>query len=306
MSVPDFQTLMRPILEHLSDGGDRAVKDLVEALSDRFQLTEEERAELIPSGRQRRMYNKVHWAVTHLFQAGLLTRPSRGHVRITDAGHDVLARYADRVDMSVLRTFPSYVEFRARTRGTEDGGVAAPTLDSAEEHASPSELLARALAENRAAIEQELLARALTLDPAAFERLVLAVLEGMGYGRLGGFEHSGRPGDAGIDGIISQDPLGLDRIYIQAKRYDPTNGVQRPDIQRFVGALMGAQGDRGVFLTTSSFSRGARDEAERVNARVELIDGARLVALMVDHRVGVREAERVVLHEVNEEFFDSV
>ena len=155
-------------------------------------------------------------------------------------------------------------------------------------------------------MESELLTRALALDPTGFERLVLAVLDAMGYGRSGRIEHSGRPGDAGIDGIISQDPLGLDRIYLQAKRYDPGNSVQRPDVQRFVGALMSAQGDRGVFITTSTFSSGARAEAERVNARIELIDGNRLTSLMLRHGVGVRASTTVVLHELDEDFFESV
>ena len=159
--------------------------------------------------------------------------------------------------------------------------------------------------ENRATLQGELLSRALALSPRDFERLVLNLLKTMGYGRFGAVEHSGQPGDAGIDGIISQDPLGLDRIYLQAERYAPEQAVQRPAIQG-VGALMGAQGDRGVSITTSRFSEGARIEAQRVNARIELIDGLRLVSLVIDHGVGVRVETPVVPHQLDEDFFESL
>lgn len=303
--IPDFQTLMRPVLAYLEDGVDRSVAEVIGHVSDEYDLTPEERAAHIPSGSQRQINNKTHWAISHVFQAGLVTRPSRGHVQITDAGRAVLASHPDRVDMKVLRAFPSYVAFR--TKSQEKTPIdQSPTAVDVEEQASPLELLGIAVAENEAAVESELLTRALALDPAGFERLVLAVLGSMGYGRSGAIEHSGKPGDGGIDGIISQDPLGLDRIYLQAKRYAPGNGVQRPDVQQFVGALMSAQGDRGVFLTTSTFTAGAIAEAEKVNARIELIDGPRLARLMLQHGVGVQARTTVVLHEIDEDFFDSV
>lgn len=162
------------------------------------------------------------------------------------------------------------------------------------------------MAENRAAIESDLLDRALAVEPSAIERLVVRLLEAMGYGKAGRIEHSGKSGDGGIDGIISQDPLGLDRVYMQAKRYARDNVVQRRAIQGFVGALLGAQSDRGVFITTSSFSAGARQEAERVNARVVLIDGDSLAELMVRHRVGVQAESTAVLHRVDEDFFETL
>jgi restriction system protein len=303
--IPDFQTLLRPILDELSDGSTRRVRDLVDAMSERFQLSQEDRAALLPSGRQRRMDNRVNWSVSHLFQAGLVTRPARGQVAITTAGREVLAAHPERVDMRVLNGFPSYREFRSRSTQPDTAGgplTAEPEADAA----SPQDLLAQAVTENRAAVEGELLRRALALSPTEFERLVLHLLERMGYGRSGGVEHSGRSGDAGIDGIISQDPLGLDRIYLQAKRYAPDQAVQRPAIQGFVGALMGAQGDRGVFITTSTFSSGARAEAERVNARIELIDGLRLAELMLRHGVGVQAETTVTLHQLDEDFFETL
>lgn len=304
--IPDFQTILRPILDELSDGSTRRVRDLVDAMSERFQLSQEDRAALLPSGRQRRMDNRVNWSVSHLFQAGLVTRPARGQVALTPAGREVLAAHPERVDMRVLNGFESYREFRSRSTQRDTAGGARMTAEPDVDAASPQDLLAQAVTENRAAVEGELLKRALALSPAEFERLVVRLLEQMGYGRFGAVEHSGRSGDAGIDGIISQDPLGLDRIYLQAKRYAPDQSVQRPAIQGFVGALMGAQGDRGVFITTSTFSSGARTEAERVNARIELIDGLRLAELMLRHGVGVQAETTATLHQLDEDFFESL
>lgn len=304
--IPDFQTLMRPLLDALSDGSVRRTRDLVTGMSDRFELTDEDRAALLPSGRQRLMDNRVAWSISHLFQAGLLERPARGQVAITMAGRDVLAKHLERVDMNVLYGFESYRQFRSRSNVRDAAGETPLSAEPQAEAASPQDLLAQAVTENRAAIEGELLKRALALSPTEFERLVLRLLEQMGYGRFGGVEHSGRSGDGGIDGIISQDPLGLDRIYLQAKRYAPDQSVQRPAVQGFVGALMGAQGDRGVFITTSSFSSGARAEADRVNARVELIDGPRLAELMLRHGVGVQAETTVTLHQLDEDFFEAL
>lgn len=306
MTIPDFQTVMRPILALLADGSSRLTKQVIAAMTDEFSLTDEERNAMLPSGRQRRMDNRVYWALTHLSQAGLLERPVRAHVRITAAGRGVLAAHPQRVDMTVLRQYPSYQEFRNRTsQPTVDKITTTGPVEVPEEQVSPQDLVSRALLENQAAVEGELLTRALALDPTDFEKLVIRLLEAMGYGRLGTIEHSGKSGDGGIDGIISQDPLGLDRIYLQAKRYTG-KPVDRPFIQGFVGALMGAQGDRGVFLTTSNFTAGARAEAERVNARIVLIDGRRLAELMVRHGVGVQAETVVTLHQVDEDFFETL
>jgi restriction system protein len=306
VTIPDFQTVMRPILALLADGSSRLTKQVIAAMTDEFSLTDEERNAMLPSGRQRRMDNRVYWALTHLSQAGLLERPVRAHVRITAAGRGVLAAHPQRVDMTVLRQYPSYQEFRNRTsQPTVDKITTTGPVEVPEEQVSPQDLVSRALLENQAAVEGELLTRALALDPTDFEKLVIRLLEAMGYGRLGTIEHSGKSGDGGIDGIISQDPLGLDRIYLQAKRYTD-KPVDRPFIQGFVGALMGAQGDRGVFLTTSNFTAGARAEAERVNARIVLIDGRRLAELMVRHGVGVQAETVVTLHQVDEDFFETL
>lgn len=313
MTIPDFQSLMRPVLAHLADGGLHRSREVKEAMADLHQLTDAERAEVLPSGRQRTIDNRVGWTLTYLSQAGLVQRPSRGHVQITDEGRAALASNPTRIDMHVLEAYPAYLEFRDRTRAERP--LAATIPDQADAAASdepvtavsPQDLVDRAVAENKAALEGELLKKALGLDPKGFELLVLRLLNAMGYGRNGGLvEHSGRSGDGGIDGIISQDPLGLDRIYLQAKRYAPDQTVSRPTIQGFVGALIGAQGDRGVFLTTSGFTEGARVEADRVNVRIELIDGRRLAELMLRHGVGVQVQTEVKLYDLDEDFFEEL
>jgi restriction system protein len=305
VAIPDFQTIMRPILILVSDGSIRRSRDIKTAIADEFDLSEDERAELLPSGKQRMIDNRVAWSLTHLVQAGLLERPERAHVRITEVGRQALRDHPERIDMSVLNAYPAYREFRQRTRDhAPNTEVAEPVeLQSA---VSPQDLVAKAEAENRSAVEAELLTRALSSSPREFELLVIQLLSAMGYGRLGQVEHSGRSGDGGIDGIISQDPLGLDRIYVQAKRFGAEQTVTRPVIQGFVGALMGAQGDRGVFITTATFTRGAAEEADRVNARIELIDGHRLAALMVKYAVGVQPESTVTLYEVDEDFFENL
>ena len=225
MTIPDFQSLMRPVLAHLADGDLHRSRAVKEAMADQFELTDGERGEMLPSGRQRTMDNRVGWSLTYLSQAGLVQRPARGQVQITDAGRAALTANPTRIDMKVLEQYPSYLEFRDRTRSAASAAIGHddhPALAASAEPVaaiSPQDLVDRAVAENRAAMQGELLKKALALDPKGFELLVLRLLNAMGYGRNGGLvEHSGRSGDGGIDGIISQDPLGLDRIYLQAKR----------------------------------------------------------------------------------------
>ena len=303
--IPDYQSCMRPALTHLADGQLHRSREVKDALADVFGLSEAERAELLPSGRQRVIDNRVGWALTYLSQAGLVNRPARGQVQITPSGQKVLASHAERIDLKVLEQFPSYLEFRDRTREAKPVS-GDPSVEHAAAAVSPEDLLATAVAENKAALEGELLKRALAVDPRGFELLVLRLLAAMGYGKSGAVEHSGQSGDGGIDGIISQDPLGLDRIYLQAKQYATDRTVGRPTLQAFAGALMSAQGDRGVFLTTASFTREAIEEARRVNLRIELIDGKRLAALMVRYGVGVQSREPVALYDLDEDFFDEL
>ncbi len=259
---------------------------------------------MLPSGRQPLFSNRVAWAVTHLAQAGLLDRPARGVTQITDRGSEVLNRYPDRVDLKVLRQFPEYEEFRARTKQRK--GQSPDTMrdnGASREDLSPRDAIEDVIDSAHSAVAGDLLARVLKQPPAFLEQLVLRLLVKMGYGGLETpAEHLGAPGDGGLDGLIRLDRLGLDVVYVQAKRYTDRH-VGRPDIRAFVGALHGAQATRGVFITTSRFSSDARDCAERVNVRLVLIDGPELAALMIEHDCGVIVEESFVLKQVDENFF---
>jgi len=307
--IPDYQTLMRPVLQNLADGGVRRSRDLVKAMADHFGLSESEQSEKLPGGGSKKIDNRVGWATTYLAQAGLVERPQRGTVVITSQGRLALQQNPERIDTTVLEAYPSFVEFRERKRtgasaATEQDGDLSPAAPEPTE--TPNDLVAKAVAVNRTAVEGEVLAAALRLSATGFEELVVRLLDRMGYGRAGSVERTSASGDAGIDGIISQDPLGLDRIYVQAKRYAEDRPVDRPRIHEFAGALLGKQGDRGVFITTSRFTSGAREEAERINARIELIDGSRLAELLVNYGVGVEAEQSVTLYRLDEEFFDSI
>lgn len=305
MPIPDFQQLMRPALAFVADGAAHRSRDVKSGLAGEFGLTAEERAQMLPSGRQRTFDNRVSWALTYLVQAGLAVRPTRGVVTITDIGRAALDAHPDRIDMKTLEGYPMYLEFKERTRekqpAASDGlAPAGPSADT------PTGLVEQAVAMNLALVEGEVLAAALALSPTGFEELVIRLLAAMGYGQAGTVERTSATGDAGVDGIISQDPLGLDRIYVQAKRYAVDQVIDRPKIHTFAGALLGKQGDRGVFITTSRFSSGAKDEAEKINARIELIDGRRLSQLLVRYGVGVQVEHEAVLFKLDEDFFEDM
>jgi restriction system protein len=308
VTVPDFQSLMRPCLAVHADGSPHTSADLRDRLAELMHVSEEDRLVLLPSGSQPLFSNRVAWAVTHLAQAGLLERPARGVTQLTPRGAEVLNERPGRVDMKVLRQFPEYEEFRARTRQRKgQQSTATGHLDSGgHEDLSPREAIAEVIDSAHSAVAADLLARVLKQPPVFLEQLVLQLLVKMGYGGLERpTEHLGSPGDAGLDGLIRLDPLGLDVVYVQAKRYTDRH-VGRPDIQAFVGALHGAQASRGVFITTSRFSSDARDYADRVNARLVLIDGPELAALMIEHGCGVIVEESFVLKQVDENFFEQL
>ncbi len=308
MAVPDFQSLMRPCLAVHADGSPHTSADLRDRLAELMHVSQEDRSVLLPSGSQPLFSNRVAWAVTHLAQAGLLERPARGVTQLTPRGTAVLNEHPGRVDMKVLRQFPEYEEFRTRTRqrkGQQATAVGHPDSGDHEDLA-PREAIVEVIDSAHSAVAADLLARVLKQPPVFLEQLVLQLLVKMGYGGLETpTEHLGSPGDAGLDGLIRLDPLGLDVVYVQAKRYTDRH-VGRPDIQAFVGALHGAQASRGVFLTTSRFSSDARDYADRVNARLVLIDGPELAALMIEHGCGVIIEESFVLKQVDENFFEQL
>jgi restriction system protein len=299
MAIPDYQTLMLPLLRLASDRKEHQLRAAIETLADEFALTYEERSELLPSGGQAIFANRVGWARTYLKQAGLLDTPRRGLFRITPHGLELLQEKPIRLDVKLLERFPEFLEFRNRRR--DRASASTPTVT--ESGGTPEDSLAAAYETLRADLEAELLQQVKESSAAFFERLVVELLVKMGYGgsRQDAGRAIGRSGEGGIDGVINEDRLGLDVIYIQAKRWETTVG--RPEIQRFAGALQGQRARKGVFITTSSFSQEAEEYASRIDSRIILIDGARLARLMVDHHVGVSTVGIYEVKKIDSDFF---
>lgn len=301
MAIPDYQTCMLPLLKLAHDGADHIFRDAVESLSVEFQLTPEECAELLPSGRQAIFNNRVGWARFYLKKAGLLEDPRRGSFRITARGNAVLAENLTRVDVKYLERFPEFIEFRdASQTGNNEKFDATPEFTSK----TPEETLEIAYQSIRLGLAQELVARILGCSPAFFEHLVVELLVKMGYGgsRRDAGERIGQSGDGGIDGIIKEDRLGLDTIYIQAKRWQ--GSVGRPEIQKFVGALQGQRAKKGVFITTSTFTNEAIDYASRIDTKVVLMDGQQLAKLMLDFDVGVSVSASYIVKRIDSDYFE--
>jgi restriction system protein len=307
MAIPDYETLMLPLLKVAGDGQEHRVSDVVDELARDFKLTEEERHQLLPSGKQTTFGNRVHWAKTYLGQAGLLEATKRAHFRITDRGRKVLAQSPLRIDNEYLSQFAEFIRFRERGRVPEKpvSSQAAEIPVAAVQAQTPDELLRSTVKQIETVLGKELLDRILAAPPAFFERLIVRLLLAMGYG--GPQENSGRivgqSGDGGIDGIIDQDALGLDRVYIQAKRYAIESAVTEPEIRAFSSSLGAAKANKGVFVTTTYFTQPARSFAERHPFRIVLIDGEQLATLMIRHKVGVRIDETLYLKKVDEDFF---
>jgi restriction system protein len=305
MAVPDFQTLMRPLLEEYATGGERRIADVRAVLATRLGLTEEELAERLPSGLARTFDNRVGWAVTHLYRVGALVRPRRSVYAITARGREVLAANPERVDLGVLSQFPELAEFRKASGARRGNGVngLGPMEVGVLETETPEERIEAAYRELRQELIAEVRDRVSAISPTAFEDLVLDVLHAMGYGD--GSEHSklrtGASGDAGIDGVIREDRLGLDVVYVQAKRWEATVG--RPVVQGFVGALQGARASKGIIFTASTFSSEAEQYAATVSPRVVLVDGERLAGLMIDHNVGVSDRATYAVKRVDSDYF---
>ncbi|MFD7603171.1 restriction endonuclease [Streptomyces mirabilis] len=301
MAVPRFYEFTLPILRHLAEGEPRHWRELREKCIGEFELSEQDRLEATPGG-STRLDTRVLWANTHLFQAGLVSRPARGEVQITDRGREVLTNPPDVIDPNFLERFAEYRDFQNRTQQKDTHEPAAEA--GTTEKVTPLESISTAVAESAAALHGELVRRIVAQPPEFLEHLVLKLLAAMGYGgQAGAVEHRGRSHDGGIDGIIRQDPLGIDRVYLQAKRYTDA-AVGRPNMQAFVGALHGVQADRGVFITTSRFSQEARDYVERIPNRIILIDGQRLAELMVLYDVGVQVEQTFTLKRIDEDFFE--
>lgn len=308
MPIPDYETLMLPVLRLAADGAEHNVRDAIEVLSDEFSLTQEERNEMLPSGNQLLFNNRFSWARTYLKQAGLLTSPKRGIFIITARGKELLAQSPDHIDTALLDQYPEFLEFRSRRKDKKDNGNGRkPRIITTvtKEMETPEDALAAAYTKLRQSLEAELLDTIKEASPAFFERLVVDLLVNMGYGgnRRDAGKALGKSGDGGIDGIIKEDRLGLDVIYIQAKRWEGTVG--RPEIQKFAGALQGQRARKGVFITTSSFSREAEEYSSIIDTRIILIDGERLTSLMVDHNVGVSTVGQYEVKKIDSDYFDN-
>jgi restriction system protein len=302
--IPDFQTLMLPLLEALSDGQERLIREVAASLADRFKLTEEERQEKLPSGQQTVISNRVAWSKTHLKSAGLIENPTRGRIRLSDLGRSVLAKKPGTVNGRFLRQFQPYLKFIGQIEVEDGPGAAGEQTAVAESRKTPLELLDESHRTLRKATVEELLSRLKTCSPGFFEEVVVKLLRAMGYGGVTGEATvTGKPGDGGIDGVIKEDKLGLDVVCIQAKRWE--GSVGRPVIQQFVGSMNYARARKGVILTTSQFTRDATEFVDRIEGmKVVLIDGGRLAELMLDHDVGVTRTKVYELKEVSNDFFD--
>jgi restriction system protein len=302
MPIPDYQTLMLPTLK-LGATGEIKLKDAYTILSEEFNLSEDERQHLLPSGKMTTIRNRVAWAVVYLVKAGLLMRPKRGLFTITDRGKGVLSKNPVHINAKFLKQYPEFVKFtNAKTVKTDSGKKEIIGHDVIE---TPEERIDSAYQEIVADIKSELLSKILEASPEFFERLIVNLLVAMGYGgsSVEAGKHLGKSGDNGIDGVIKEDKLGLDMIYVQAKRYAPKNSIGRPAINGFVGSLVGFGANKGVFVTTSSFSKHAYGYAENVPQRIILIDGEKLTSLMLEHNVGVRINQSIELKRVDEDFF---
>ncbi len=281
MAIPDFQTIMRPLLQLASDGKQHSNREAREILARTFKLNDEEKNALLPSGRQGIFVNRIAWAKAYLQQARLLDTPERGHFTITDRGREALKDAPERITINFLQKFPEFAEFRTPTKKPK-GPQTEPSTE--EEERTPEETLEAAHLRLRADLAAELLGRVKTSSPRFFEHLVVELLLKMGYGgsREEAGEAVGGAGDEGIDGVISEDRLGLDSIYLQAKRWEGTVG--RPEIQKFVGALQGKRARKGVFITT--------------------IDGKQLAELMIDFNVGVDPVISYEVKKITLDYFD--
>lgn len=304
MTIPDYQTVMLPLLRFVSDGKEHHLREAVEALADQFGLSEEERLELLPSGRYPTFNSRIGWAGTYMKEAGLIERPRRGYMKITGRGLSVLQDHPKFINAKFLERYPEFVAFRNKS-GKSDKPKPQAVAEEVEKQ-TPVETIEAAYQTVRNSLAAELLQQIKSCSPGFFERLVVEVLVKMGYGgtREDAGEVLGKSGDEGIDGVINEDRLGLDVIYIQAKRWEGT--VSRPEIQKFVGALQGKKARKGIFITTSDFSKQAKDYASAIESSVVLIDGDTLAGLMIDYNVGTTIQSSYEIKRVDSDYFEEV
>jgi len=300
MAIPDYQSIMLPLLKLICDEKEHSFRETVYELANRFNLTEAERKELLPSGQQAIFDNRVGWARTYMKKAGLIDSTRRGFFRITTRGKQTLAEGLKEINVNYLKKFTEFLEFQAIKK--EAGAVVHDEKEFYDQ--TPEESIEVGYAKLRKDLAFEMLQRVKGCSADFFERLVVNLLVKMGYGgsRMDAGKAVGKTGDGGIDGIIKEDKLGLDVVYIQAKKWENTQ-VGRPEVQKFVGALQGQRARKGVFITTSSFSPDARDYASRIDSKVVLIDGNELASLMIDNDLGVSSIAKYEIKKIDSDFF---
>lgn len=304
MSVPGYQDFMLPLLQIASDGAEHTIAEAMAVLAARMGLSEADQDAMLPSGTQTRFYNRVTWAVTYLTKSGLIEKAGRGRFRITTQGREVLATNPQRIDNAFLERFPAYQAFKAK-KNTKAADDEQSIIESrADPDVTPDERLHAAYKELRETLSDDLLQRVRGSTPKFFEYLVVDLLVAMGYGgsRADAAQVVGKSGDDGIDGVIKEDKLGLDMVYIQAKKWD--NSVGPAEIDRFVGSLSRKKAHKGVFLTTGTFTDGARRAAAEATAKVVLIDGDELAELMIDHGVGVTAQKVYEVKKLDSDYFE--
>lgn len=299
MAIPDFQSIMFPLLKLVADKQVWKLRDVVDQLADQYQLTDEERSELLPSGRAPLFYNRVAWAKTYLAKASAVESVSRGLLRITDKGIALLASGEEALTLKgiLLPTEP------VNSQQGNASGINHAGKPSSMSSIPPQEQLEQAYTEIQTSLIDEMVVALKASTPSHFEQIVVDVITSMGYGgsRQEAGKAIGKSGDEGIDGIINEDRLGLDTIYLQAKRWE--NPVGRPEIQKFVGALAGQQANKGIFITTSSFTREAEEYARKITQKVILVSGNQLARLMIEHNVGVSTIASYELKKIDSDYF---
>ena len=303
MPIPDYQHCMLPLLRYASDGQEHQLKDAALKLAEEFGLSQEEVSEFLPSGQQPVFINRIGWARTYLKKAGLLLNPRRSYFQITSRGRTVLKENPPEINVKYLERFPEFQEFKsARKEDSSAESIVQPEVDAGPAQ-TPHEALETAYERLRSELAVEILQTLKSSDPAFFENIVVELLVKMGYGgsRKDAGKAIGRSGDEGIDGIIKEDHLGLDSIYIQAKRWEPTVG--RPEIQKFAGALQGQRARKGIFITTSEFSKDASEYVSRIDSKIVLIDGKSLARLMIDFGVGVTTVAAYEVKKLDSDYF---
>jgi restriction system protein len=307
VTIPDYQSLMRPLLAFAADGTEKSIKSAVESLAKELKLSDDDIHQLLPSGKQSMFSNRVHWARFYLTKAGALKRTKHAHFAITERGKKLLAENPKEIGVVILRQFAEFLAFLApKVAGKDEPAVETPAIESAQTTATPEEAIQQAEDQILSGLRSSILERIAELKPMFFERLVVDLIVAMGYGggsRDSIVEKLSKSADEGIDGIVNEDALGLDAVYLQAKKYAADNTVGRERIQQFAGALVGQGASKGVFVTTSSFSKLSIEYANKVPQKIVLIDGEELTRLMVRYGVGVRVERTVEIKRIDTDYF---